>query len=156
MVPFGDYVFSLHMASVSVSKGSIPRLCPYPFVCIFLSTPKILFGVNNQSISARETLLEQGITRGQGHSIVATLENKIYGGEHGLHLIETSSVMAQEVGPREEIEGRKDMARDEGCHCELVLSLDSSGSIAHICSPRQLGAFQAMSQIQTNGSSGTN
>lgn len=69
----------------------------YVFILAFPFTTQILLCIDNQSLSTSQILLEHGIARSQWYSIVAAFDHEVYMGEHGLHLVQTCTMMPEEI-----------------------------------------------------------
>lgn len=63
--------------------------------------PEIFFGVDDQPLSARERLFEQGVPRCERDAVIATFHYEIDGREHRLHFGESRGMVAEEIGPWE-------------------------------------------------------
>lgn len=91
-VPGADYVFSLSTTSIShnyiycMLLYGESRSTAYTFVTRPVSTPQISLGVDDESFSTGERLLEEGVQGCEGDSVVATFYYQVDLREHGLHL----------------------------------------------------------------------
>lgn len=88
----------------------------YIFVAPLPLTAEILFGVDQQSLSPPESLLEQGITRRERNSIISAFDHKVDVGKHGLHFGKPQLVMTEKIRSGNRLEGGKHRSRDEGRH----------------------------------------
>jgi len=103
-----------------VGEENLVRPVPIPDYILARLVHRAVLGsevalrVDDEALSARQRLLEEGVSASERHAVVAAFDDEINVGEHGDHFGEAGGVMAQEVGAGEVEVRREDGAGDEG------------------------------------------
>lgn len=85
----------------------------------FAYAAKVLLGIYYEAFSASEGFLKERITGCEWHAVIAAFDDEIGRGKEGFHLLESGSMMSEEVGSREGVKSWEGRAGDEGRdrHC---------------------------------------
>ena len=102
--------------SSAAVKPRQKRPCAYQSIDLRPIAAEVSLGVDHQSSSSSQTLLQQRIPGRQRHAVVTTLYHDVDAREQALHLGQASTMMAEEVGPRNRIVGREGRSWHEPRH----------------------------------------
>lgn len=73
----------------------------YILILALFVTAQVLFRVYDQPLPARQAILQQWISRCEGHPVIAAFNYQIDVGKHGFHFLEPCAVVAEKVGSGE-------------------------------------------------------
>lgn len=115
-VPFFYDLFTLLRVSVTGEEFAMENLRYLQiFPCAFAA--QVALCVDQKTRSTRQRFFKKGISRSERYSVVSAFNDKIGRGEESLHLGQSLTVMAQEVGSWERVQSREDGSGDElSCH----------------------------------------